>query len=93
MQEYFCPDSGGFVFVVEEDEVPSPLDVGFIGAEGVVSVAKGFAILVEEFFTLRAWYSLRGWVLCCGHVLSRRVLIFVVGRPIIVLKWWSVFVR
>ena len=40
-------------FVMEENIVPDPLDVGVFGARGVVFDAEGVAVLIEEFFFLR----------------------------------------
>ena len=40
-------------FVVEEDVVFDPDDVGVFGAGGIVFDAKRVAILVEQLFTLR----------------------------------------
>ena len=42
----------GMTFVVEEDVVFDPVDVGVFGAGGVMFDAKCIAILVEEFFPL-----------------------------------------
>lgn len=43
----------GMTFIVEEDEVFCPLNVGIFGTGGVAFDAEGIAILVEEFFLFR----------------------------------------
>jgi hypothetical protein len=39
-------------FFMIEDELPYPGEVGLFGAERVMEVAQGLAVLVEQFF---AW--------------------------------------
>lgn len=40
-------------FIMKENVVPDPLDIGVFGARGVMLDAKGIAILVEKFFFWR----------------------------------------
>jgi hypothetical protein len=42
----------GMAFVMEEDETPDPLDVGFFGLIGVVFEPEGFTDAIEKFFGL-----------------------------------------
>lgn len=48
-----------------EDILPDPADIVLFGAEGVVTVAKELAVLVEKFFALRPTLRTsgfpRGW--------------------------------
>jgi hypothetical protein len=37
-------------FVVEDDETPSPIDVGLFGADGIMFDAQDIAELIEQFF-------------------------------------------
>ena len=39
--------------VMEKDILPDPADVGLFGAEGVMTIAKELAVLVEQLFALR----------------------------------------
>jgi len=41
------------LFIVEEDEASDPIDVGILGADGVVADAEFLPDLVEQFRLLR----------------------------------------
>ncbi len=47
-------------FVVIEDELADPAEIGFLGAQGIMEVAEGFAVVVEQLF--RLWSD--GWAGC-----------------------------
>ena len=51
-------------FVVVEDELANPGNVGCLGTQGIVSVAEGFAVDIQQFF-----FSDRSsnGVRCSGH--------------------------
>jgi len=53
--EFACAYIFRVAFVVEQDEVANPVDVGLFGAAGVVFEAQGVANLVEE-----SWRAIRG---------------------------------
>jgi hypothetical protein len=37
-------------FMMVQDVLPHPGDIGLFGAERIMAIAEGFAVLVEEFF-------------------------------------------
>lgn len=52
----------GVAFVVVEDVLADPVDVGFFGAGGVLFEANEIAVLVEQFFPF--WGGCSLWVGC-----------------------------
>lgn len=48
----------GVAFVVKENVIPDPLDVGFGGSRGVLFELDGVAVEVEELFFCFFWVGL-----------------------------------
>jgi len=68
---------GGVALAVKEDEAAHPLDIGLLGAVGIVPSAKGLTHLVEEF-----GFAGRGHRFPLSHFVRLRALVRLDGKAV-----------